>query len=167
MSLRIDDYVNMLLSSEVSISELEKVKEILSSSKELETILNSPTVSSKEKEAIIEEIFPLSVRTFMRSLSQECATGSLKEITAAYIEAADRKNKVAKVKIYCVTEPDDKQLKGIEEFVCREEKTNSAEIEIVKDESLIGGFVIEVGNKRYDRSLKSKIAQIKEKIVVA
>ena len=83
MSLRIDDYVNMLLSSEISISELEKVKEILSSSKELETILNSPTVSSKEKEAIIEEIFPLSVRTFMRSLSQECATGSLKEITAA------------------------------------------------------------------------------------
>ncbi len=165
MSLRIDDYVNMLLSSEISISELEKVKEILSSSKELETILNSPTVSSKEKEAIIEEIFPLSVRTFMRSLSQECATGSLKEITEAYIEAADRKNKVAKVKIYCVTEPDDKQLKGIEEFVCREEKTNSAEIEIVKDESLIGGFVIEVGNKRYDRSLKSKIAQIKEKIV--
>ncbi|MDE6110851.1 MAG: F0F1 ATP synthase subunit delta [Eubacterium sp.] len=40
----------------------------------------------------------------------------------------------------------------MEEFVCKEEKAGSAKIEIVKDESLIGGFIIRIGNKQFDRS---------------
>ena len=159
MSLRMDDYIDMLLSSEVSVSELDRAKEILSSSEELVQILNSPSVSAEEKKRVIAEIFPSSVKSLMCSLSAECSTESLKEITEAYVEAVDKKNRVARATVFCVTEPDEKQLEGIEEFVCKEENCASAQIEIVKDESLIGGFVIQVGNKRYDRSLKRKISQ--------
>ena len=72
--------------------------------------------------------------------------------------------KLARATVYCVTEPDERQLKGLEEFVCREENAASAVIEIVKDESLIGGFIIEIGNKQYDRSLKNKLESIKSAV---
>ena len=72
--------------------------------------------------------------------------------------------RIAKATVYCVTEPDERQLKGLEEFVCREENASSAVIEIVKDESLIGGFIIEIGNKQYDRSFKNKLDSIKSAV---
>lgn len=73
--------------------------------------------------------------------------------------------KIAKAVIYYVTEPNEIQKKGIEEFVCREENADEAKLEFVKDESLIGGFIIRIGNKEYDRSIKNKIDDIKTKIV--
>ena len=72
--------------------------------------------------------------------------------------------KIARATVYCVTEPDEKQLKGLEDFVCREENASSAVIDIVQDESLIGGFIIEIGNKQYDRSLKNKLESMKSAV---
>lgn len=165
MTLRMDDYVNTLLSNETSVAELDRAKEILFSSEELMQILNSPTVSSVEKEKVVGEIFPSSVKSVICALSQACRANDICAVIDAYTAALDKKNRVARATVVCVTEPDERQLKGIEEFVCKEENAGSAKIEIVKDESLIGGFIIRIGNKLFDRSIKSKISRIKEKIV--
>ncbi len=165
MSLRIDDYVNVLLSNEVSTAELEKAKKILFSSEELLQILNSPSVSPQEKRRVVSEIFSASVKGVITALSEQCLADKIKEVLDAYTAVLDRKNRVARATLICVNEPDEKQLRGIEEFICKEEDAGSAKIEIVKDESLIGGFIIQIGNKQFDRSLKSKISRIKEKLV--
>ncbi len=165
MSLRIDDYVNVLLSNEVSTAELEKAKKILFSSEELLQILNSPSVSPQEKRRVVSEIFSASVKGVITALSEQCHADKIKEVLDAYTAVLDRKNRVARATLICVNEPDEKQLRGIEEFICKEEDAGSAKIEIVKDESLIGGFIIQIGNKQFDRSLKSKISRIKEKLV--
>lgn len=57
MNLKIDDYVNTLLSNEISVSELDNAKKILSVSDELIQILNSPSVSKEEKKKVVDEIF--------------------------------------------------------------------------------------------------------------
>ncbi len=95
----------------------------------------------------------------------DCNIEALDELISEYIKAIDKKNKVCRATLYCVTEPDEKQLQGIKDYILKEENAGSVEVEIVKDESLIGGFVIEVGNKRIDRSLKAKINEIKTKLV--
>ena len=165
MNLKIDDYVNTLLSNEISVSELDNAKKILSVSDELIQILNSPSVSKEEKKKVVDEIFSFSVKSIVLHLAEECKVDELGSVIDAYSAELDKKNRVARATLICVTEPDEKQLKGIEEFVCKEENAGSAKIEIVKDNSLIGGFIIRIGNKQYDRSLKSKISSIKEKIV--
>ncbi len=165
MNLRIDDYMNMLLSNEISVSELDNAKKILSASDELMQILNSPSVSKEEKKKVVDEIFSPAVKALVLSLAEECKADELSSVIDAYSAEVDKKNKVARATLFCVTEPDEKQLKGIEEFICKEEKAGSAKVEIVKDESLIGGFIIQIGNKQFDRSLKTKINSIKEKIV--
>lgn len=71
-------------------------------------------------------------------------------------------DKVVKATVFCVTEPSQTQLEGIKQFVIKQENATSAEIEIVKDKSLVGGFVIQVGNKQFDRSLKGKMDKLKK-----
>lgn len=71
-------------------------------------------------------------------------------------------NDVVKATVFCVTEPNENQLDGIKQFVLKEENVSDAEIEIVKDDSLIGGFIIQIGNKEFDRSIKGKLTQLKD-----
>ncbi len=164
MIRKTDELVKKLLLSEVSVADIEKAQDLLKT-KELYQILISPTVTVSEKKKVVEEIFPASVCAVISELAVDCELDIMEELKEAYIAEADRKNRVARAKLFCVTEPDEKQLEGIRDFVAKEEDAGSAEIEIIKDESLLGGFIIEVGNKQFDRSLRSKIKSIKEKIV--
>lgn len=164
MNHSIDEMIKTLLLSEVSVSELEKAQDLLKT-KELSQILNSPTVTVAEKKKVVEEIFSSTVSDIMFDLSVDCNIEALDELISEYIKAIDKKNKVCRATLYCVTEPDENQLQGIKDYILKEENAGSVEVEIVKDESLIGGFVIEVGNKRIDRSLKAKINEIKTKLV--
>ena len=164
MIRKIDELVKTLLISEVSVADIEKAQDLLKT-KELYQILMSPTVTVAEKKKVVEEIFPSSVCEVIEELSVDCKLDVMEELKEAFIAASDSKNRVARAKLFCVTEPDEKQLAGIRDFVAKEEKAGSAEIEIIKDESLIGGFIIEVGNKQYDRSIRSKIRDIKEKLI--
>ena len=74
------------------------------------------------------------------------------------------KNSIAKAKLICVTRPSEEQLNGFKEFVCKKTDSAECELEIVFDASIIGGFIIEIGGVQYDRSFKTKLAEIKEKV---
>ena len=59
-------------------------------------------------------------------------------------------------KLYCVTPPDEKQLKGIKEFL-RRTYGGEPEVEIISDPSLVGGFRLEYRGNVYDWSARNWI----------
>lgn len=164
MTHSIDEIIKTLLLSEVSVSELEAAQESLKTP-ELRKLLNNPTVTIGEKNKVVDELFHTSVSELIKQLSVTCDIDLLDDIKKAYIAELDRKNKVARATLYYVTEPNAEQLIGIKKFVMREANAGRAEIDMVYAPTIIGGFIIEIGNKVYDRSLKSKLTTIKEKIV--
>lgn len=164
MNHNVDELIKTLLVSEVSVAELEKAQDLLKT-EELYQVLNSPTVTVGEKKKVIQEIFSAAVEPLMDTLAVSCNIDMLGDIINKYIVELDKKDKVARAKLYCVTEPDKKQLKGIKEFILKETNAGSAAVEIIIDKSLIGGFIIEIGNKQFDRSLKTKISSIKQHLV--
>ena len=165
MIQNIDNYLDSLRNSQISVSSLEEALRLIASSSELAEILDNPNVSAAEKKAVIDELFSPSVREFISGLASECKVNSLEEIVDAFIKELDRKNNIADATVYCVTPPDEKQLEGIKNFVCKECKSGDANINIVKDEILIGGFIISVDSKEYDFSLKTKLKNIKEQVM--
>lgn len=154
----------MLLLTETSVAEIEKAQDLLKTN-ELHQLLNNPTVTIGEKNRVVDEIFHASVSELIKKLAVSCDIDMLEEVKKAYIAVLDKKNRVARATLYCVTKPDAEQLEKIKGFVVKEQNAGSAEIEIVNAPTIIGGFILEIGNKLYDRSLKSKISSIKEKIV--
>lgn len=158
-------YLDSLLSSQASVSSLEDALKIISSSQELGEILSDPSVSIEEKKLVCADLFAPSVKDLIVTLSVDGKIGALSQITEEYIALLNKKNNVASATVYCVTEPDEKQLEGIKAFVCKEENASDADIKIVKDDKLIGGFIIRVGDREYDRSLKTRLDSIKKQVM--
>lgn len=164
MIQNIDEYISALLKANVSADDITATKKIIAATGEVAAVLDSPSVPVREKEAAINELFPKSVRSIMLELAAEQRTADFEELARGYLVALDNKNNIANATITCVTEPDAKQLDGLKKFVCKETGAADAHIEIVKDESIIGGFIIQIGNRQYDRSLKSKLDEIKQAV---
>ena len=164
MLQKIDEYVTALLKANVSADDIDKTDSVIKAAPEVSEILDNPAVSHDEKAAAVNELFPASVREFLLSVAENQEIASFAEIAKAYHEALDKKNNIATATVTCVTEPSDEQLDGLKAFVCKETGAADAKIELVKDQSIIGGFIIQVGNKQYDRSLKSKLSSIKEEV---
>ncbi|MCD7872511.1 MAG: hypothetical protein LUG21_04295 [Clostridiales bacterium] len=93
MNHNIDGLIKTLLLSEVSVSDIEKAQDLLKTD-ELHKVLNSPTVSSDEKNNVIDEIFSPSVSGLIKQLSSSCETDMLEKIKAEYVSALDKKIKL-------------------------------------------------------------------------
>ena len=165
MIQNIDNYLDSLLNSQVSVSSLEDALKLVTSSKELADILDNPNVLSDEKKTVIDELFSPSVKPFICKLANDCRISDLKEITQAYISEIDKRNNIASATVYCVTPPDEKQLEGIRDFVCKKAGAGTAKVDIVKDESLIGGFIIRFGDEEFDFSIRNKLDAIKRQVM--
>lgn len=160
-----DLYIQNLLSNQVSVGSLEDALRLYNSSEELRETLNNPNYPAEEKQQVINDLFAPSVREFLGELAEKCQCGDLEELIGAYIVEGDRKKNIIHATVTCINPPDEKQLKGIEDFVRKETKSENVVVDIKKDASLIGGFVIAVEGKEYDFSLKTKMQTIKEQIL--
>lgn len=160
-----DLYIQNLLSNQVSVGSLEDALRLYNSSEELRETLNNPNYPAEEKQQVINDLFAPSVREFLGELAEKCQCGDLEELIEAYIVEGDRKKNIIHATVTCINPPDEKQLKGIEDFVRKETKSENVVVDIKKDASLIGGFVIAVEGKEYDFSLKKKMQTIKEQIL--
>lgn len=160
-----DLYIQNLLSNQVSVGSLEDALRLYNSSEELRETLNNPNYPAEEKQQVINDLFAPSVREFLGELAEKCQCGDLEELIEVYIVEGDRKKNIIHATVTCINPPDENQLKGIEDFVRKETKSENVVVDIKKDASLIGGFVIAVEGKEYDFSLKTKMQTIKEQIL--
>ncbi|WP_296967789.1 F0F1 ATP synthase subunit alpha [uncultured Eubacterium sp.] len=158
-------YIKKLLSNQVSVGSLEDALRLLNGSEELRTTLNNPNYKTEEKQQVVNDLFSPSVREFMGELAENCQCDDLEELIEAYIVESDRQKNIVHATVTCTTPPDEKQLKGIEDFVRKEMKCENVVVYVKKDASLIGGFVIAVEGKEYDFSLKTKMQTIKDQIL--
>lgn len=165
MIQNIEKYLDALFSAHASVSSLEEALNTVKSNAELKEIFNDPNVTLEEKKNVSKDLFAPSVNDFVAELAASGKIDSLGEIVEAYISQLNKQNNVAEATITCVTEPDDEQLKGIKEFVCKQENANDAVIKVVKDDSLIGGFIVTLGDKQFDFSIKKKLDGIKQKVM--
>lgn len=165
MIQNIENYLKSLFSANVSVSGLEDALKLIKASSELKAVLNDPNVPAADKAKVAEELFVPSVKDFILQLSKQGNIDDLEEIINNYILEINKENNVVSAKVFCVNAPDDKQLEGIKKFICKETGAEKANVEIVKNEKLIGGFVIDVGDKEYDFSIKHKLEAIKSQVM--
>ena len=158
-------YIKKLLSNQVSVGSLEDALRLLNGSEELRTTLNNPNYKTEEKQQVVNDLFSPSVREFMGELAENCQCDDLEKLIEAYIVESDRQKNIVHATVTCTTPPDEKQLKGIEDFVRKEMNCENVVVDVKKDASLIGGFVIAVEGKEYDFSLKTKMQTIKDQIL--
>lgn len=151
---------------EAVLADFELFDEV-AKNRDFSLMLNSPIIKADKKKAIFSAIFD----------------GKINKLTSLFLDIVLRKGReallpaiakefrlqykilkhISSVKLITATKLTDEGLAGIRKSILASEATDdNVDLEVEVDESLIGGFVIEFDNKRYDSSVAHKLALLKK-----
>ncbi len=160
----IEKYAQMMHRLEIPQDIQKQAADIFEAVPQVLTDLSDPTVNLEKKHHVIEKVFPMQIRDFLKILCDNDAISMFSEICKVYRMQIPQKKGTLRAKLRYVTEPDEKHLEGIRRFITEKYKVQDLDFEMEKDASLGGGFVLTVGGEEFDWSRNGRIRQMKEKL---
>ena len=139
------NYAKVLYELNIAPEVTASANAILKAAPEVSEVLSSPVVSLKEKENVIDKIFPKEICNFMK-------------------EYYNKRHNILNAELFYVVAPKKEQLDGMKNFLCKKYHTKDVQIKQIEDKSLIGGFCIRVEDEEIDYSLKGKINALQQKL---
>ncbi len=144
------------------------VNQVISDSRELKVMLTSPIIKSDKKTAILSEIFKGKISDLsLQFIDLAVAKGRdalLPAIASAYEEAYRAHKNISTVEVTSAIALSEEQKKRIMAIAAKQGVENAEVVEIV-DPSLIGGFVMRMGDKQIDASISNRINSLKQELI--
>ena len=161
------DYAKTLRELNIAANIVGQADDIFTAVPQIAEEFANPSISLASKHNVIEKVFPLQIRDFLKLLCDNSDTGLWKDIVKAYREAAPERKGEFVVTLKYVTAPTDEQLQGIKDFVAKQYNTTEFTFELEEDKTLGGGFVIQAGNDVFDWSTNGRMKQFREQLAKA
>lgn len=148
----------------IVFEDMQSVQSTLAGSKELRTILKSPVIKAVDKKEALLTIFSETseiVKSLIEILVDNKRVSSLDAVAESFIYLYNNSKgvKVAKVTTAVpLSEALEKQV-----LIKVKEMTGSANVSIENsiDESIIGGFMLRVGDLQYNASIANQLGNLK------
>ena len=157
-------YAETLFELNIPKETIEKTREIFSEVPQITDVLDNPTIRQEKKEQVIDKVFPREMRNFLKIVCRYRKVRLLGEIFDAYDMRADEQEQIIRAVLFYTALQSEEQKKGMESIMCRHNGAKRAYIEMKKDDSLIGGFILRVGNDEYDRSTKGRLDRLEQRL---
>ncbi|WP_108802706.1 ATP synthase F1 subunit delta [Aquimarina sp. Aq107] len=146
--------------------DMQNIIATIDSSSDLKMVLNSPLIKSEVKLASLREIFKSSgdlTQKLFDTLIENKRVSLLDNVAKQYIVLFDQLNNTQVAKVTTAV-PLDKALSSKVLAKVKELTGNEATIENVIDESIIGGFILRVGDLQYNASIANKLTSLKREL---
>jgi F-type H+-transporting ATPase subunit delta len=147
---------------------LDVVAGVVESDPKIHSVLMSPRVTKAAKAKLfadaLEGAAPPALVKFLGAVVQRGRQGMLKDISAAYRDAADIRFNRVHASVTTARQPDEALKKVIEERIARVLGTTVL-AHYTTDPSVLGGVVVRVGDKAFDGSLKRRMRVLREKML--
>ena len=166
MTQKTINFARVLLELGMDGSKLQEVRQIFADNPLLVDALICPVVSKKEKLQVVDRVFEGEIKNFLKVLCENDGIDELFEILDCYEKMKLEADNVLCATLVYVTPPDAEQKKKIEDFLCKKYNRTSVRLDMVKDESLLGGFVIKTMDREYDWSLAGRHRMMTQKLVM-
>ena len=138
-------------------------------SKEFYLLLKSPIIKTDKKITIIEEVFSnkLSELTngFIKIITSKKREAILDSVAKSFISLYKEKKNIISAKLVTATEIDNETREEILDFIKKKGHKN-VDLQEKIDKSIIGGAIINIGNKQIDASVSNKINEMKQNFSV-
>ena len=141
-----------------------ETEKIFEGTPQLKGVLENPLVSLKEKEHVIDRVFPQEMKNFLKITCKYQKISSIEEILEAYGDYSRKQKGVLKAVLTYVTKPEEAQKEKMEDFLRREFGAKEVILTLKEDKSLIGGFILSAGDKEYDWSLRGRYTKLRQKL---
>lgn len=167
-------YAKALLDLAIENNQLDKLQEDMASlkltvngSKELADLLKSPIVKGDQKEAALKAIFAkdfsdLGIK-YISTLVSNNREALLPEISTQFQALFEAHNNIVTAEVTSAIALDSIQKEKVLSLIKHDGKINLIE---KVDASLIGGFIIRVGDKQIDASIAKKFKDLKKEIIL-
>ena len=158
------DQANHANISEVVFGDMKSIQETLAGSKELRVVLQSPVVKAEDKKQALIQIFEKNsdvTKGLIQILTSNKRINLLGGVALAYVDLYSNSKgvKVATViKAVAITpEIEANVLSKVKQMTGSENVTINNTI----DESIIGGFILRVGDLQYNVSIANQLGNLK------
>ena len=158
-------YGQVLYDLHISRESIKDAEKILKENQELVKALSNPTISMKEKENVIDQIFAEDIRRFLKAVSRNGNINSFKEIFAYYSSLKCREEQRIHAKLTYVTKPKEAQIIRIRKYLMNHYHAKDVELELEEDASLLGGFLLKVQDDVLDYSYKEKLVNMQRSLM--
>ena len=144
-------------------AELRSLGELVNANPEFETFLDSPAVDSESRKLTVEKLFRSKysdvLTDSLQILNRKERLGIVGEVAAAY--HALHQESLGRVELHVSTPValSDELREQLRERIAR---ATGKQIDLVEriDSSLIGGIVLQLGDKKFDGSVRRKLAAV-------
>ena len=146
--------------------DMQSIIATISDSAELRMVLNSPLIKNELKLASLREIFKNATndtQKLFEILIQNKRVALLLDVAKQYIVLLDKLNNTQVAQVVTAVPLDDalsaKVLSKVKELT-----GNEATIENTIDESIIGGFILRIGDLQYNASIANKLTNLRREL---
>lgn len=160
-----DNYAKVLMDMNIAPEKVDDMRALLTNEMVYEALAN-PFVSRPNKHSVIEKLFPEAVWNFVKVMSDNGDIVLAEDMFQTYDQLAlDAKN-VARATFTYVTKPDDAQVEKLKKLICRQYGKDGVELTLQEDPSLVGGFILAVGDNVLDKSIRTAILKMQRHFAV-
>ncbi len=157
-------------SVEAVLADMQVIHRICVQNRDFEVMLRSPVINGDKKLSVINEImkrFNINEisQAFINLLVTKGRELNLPEIAVAFIEQYNVLKNIRTVTLTTATAMNDRIKKTLEAKIAGYMPNDTIDLKTMVDDSLIGGFVLEVEDKLYDASVKKHLADVRSKII--
>jgi len=151
-------------SLDATINDLNCITTALSESQDLEKAIQNPLISVAAKKDIIKSVFSGNVGgstvKFMMVLCDRGRIEYLESISRLALELAYKKASIEVAYVTSSTEMSSSQQESLVDKLKTMTGAEQIKLEVSVDESLIGGFTVQVGSQIIDTSIRNQLKQL-------
>jgi F-type H+-transporting ATPase subunit delta len=169
-------YSSAFFDDAVANQKLEKVKQdvnliaqTITVSKDFDNFIKNPIIETSKKQSVIQELFASKLDTvtmnFLKLLIVNRREMYLPLILKKFVNKYNDVNGITEVNVSVAAELDAATQNKIEDFIKKQSGKPNVKINQKVDASILGGFVIDFGDKILDNSVKYKLNKIRQELL--
>ncbi len=148
--------------------DMETIQHFFDIDPRFSQVLTSPVIKTKEKFLFVEKVFsgntnPMTY-SFLKLLLTNHRESDLKSITRIFLDSYRKEAGFKKAKLTSAVEIDPSTVEQFRTFI-RKHFNSDVDLTCTTDDSLIGGFVLQVEDQQIDASVAAKLKKLKKELL--
>jgi F-type H+-transporting ATPase subunit delta len=159
------DFTNESGQTAVVFSEMKDVAKLMSESKDLNKFFLTPYIDAKKKIEVADEIFKglsVSSQNLIKLVIKHGRENQLKNIAQEYINKVEDINGVQRITLTTATQLSNTNIEEILKSTDLVKSVSNYDLKVNINPSILGGYILRVGDQQVDASVKSKLNQVKK-----
>lgn len=151
--------------TEAVFAEMGDVAKTIANSRELQNFFASPIIDGKKKQAIAAEIFkdfsPVT-KNLITLIIKQGRESQMQNVAQEFINKVNEMNGVQRITLTSAAPLSDENKKNILKSTDLINHHNKFDVKTVIDPSLLGGYILRVGDQQIDASVRTKLGKLKK-----